>query len=75
VEVRERASAASEYRERLNRAADSLVRYLEKNGPTPRGTAKAGITSSVKRTHGDAAVDKLLADGVIVERDGKLALS
>lgn len=75
VEVHERASAASEYRQRLQRAADSLVRYLEKNGPTPRGTAKAGITSSVRRTHGDAAIEKLLDEGVISERGSKLELS
>lgn len=75
VEVSGRISAADEYRARVQRAADSLVRFLEKHGETPRGTAKAGITSSVRRTHGDAAIEKLIFDGTVVERDGRLSLA
>ncbi len=70
VETHTRATAADEYRARVQRAADSLVRFLEKNGRTRRGTAKAGITSSVRRTHGDAAIEKLISDGVVISSDG-----
>ena len=75
VELSGRASAADEYRTRVQRAADSLVRFLEKHGETARGTAKAGITSSVRRTHGDAAIEKLISEGVVTECDGRLVLS
>lgn len=73
VEVRMKASAADEYRVRVRRAADSLVRFLEKHGETTRGTALNGISRAVRHLGADAE-RKLISEGVIREQDGRLSL-
>ena len=75
VELSGRVSAADQDRVRLQRACDSLIRFLEDNGETTRGRAKHGISSAVRRTHGDRAIEKLISDGYVVETDGSLRLS
>lgn len=73
LELSGRISATDEHRTRVQRAADSLVRFLEKHGETPRGTALNGISRAVRHLGTDAE-QKLISEGVIREQDGRLSL-
>lgn len=69
IEVRTRASVADEHRARVRRAADSLLRVLDKQGGSwTRGKAVNSISRAVRHL-ADEAIQLLASEGALVESD------